>query len=238
MFDQVEQTTPDDNLARLEAALPKLAPALEQKHLGIALSQAQTALKPFEPQLRQLDALTDAAALLWEYLDLNRRDLEDIADELDELASEMEEASTQYELNGITKTFPNTASKHIPRYNRTVHAMVRRYSAKELSSLGALGRLLVKIGQSEIGHKLQKLETDAKRLEQTSPSALAEGIRAIQAQKTTTQAEVTALAKEPEVDVFLSALSRSQCSLGHVTPKVLEWLDRLGAREQFRVLSA
>lgn len=237
MLDTPDQKGPDDKLERLEEALPKLASALEQKHLGIALQHAEAALRPFDAQFQQLEALTDAACLLPAHLELSRRDLEDIVDDLDELANEMEEASTQGELNGIASDFPQISQRHIPRYNRIIHSMVGRYSTKELSNLGALGRLLGKIGQAEIGQRLQKLEVDAKRMEQTSPSQLADGIRSIQEQRIQAQAEVTALAKEPEVDSFLIALSRSQCSLSLVTPKVLDWLDALNARDQFRVLS-
>lgn len=238
MLDEPGQIAVKDNLVRLEEALPNLAAAQEQKRLGLALQQAQSALQAFEGQLAQFQFLGKATELLAEFLEPVRRDIEDVVDEVEELAAEMEEADSQHELYSISQSFPALAQKHIPRFHRAVLAMVGRYATKNISSLATLGKLLVKIGEKEVGEKLQKLETDVRRLEHVSAAALPGGIEAIETQRVATQAELTALAEDPEVDAFLMALSRGQSSLTLVTPKVLVWLDKLNARDQFRVLSA
>lgn len=236
MTDSAEAASAD-NLLLLEEALPKLGPALEQRRLGVALRQAIDVLRPFDGQLAQLTSLASATSLLADYSEANRRDVEDVAEEIEELAEEMEEADSQADLTGVVKGFPTLAQRHIPRFHRAVSAMASRYVSQNITSLGTLGRLLVKIGATDVGERLIRLETDAARLPNSPALTLPVSVAAIEQQRADTQAELKALAKDPEVDAFLIALSRGQSSLRLVTPKVLDWLDALDARDQFRVLS-
>jgi hypothetical protein len=96
----------------------------------------------------------------------------------------------------------------------------------------------VQISHDKVGQKLIDLGTSATRLTQISPRQIAPGLKEIEEQREAAQAEVTAFTKEPEVNAFVTALSRGQASLSLVTPKVLDWLNDLGALGQFRVLSA
>ena len=237
-MNQVEpQGGTSDKLCLLEEALPKLGPALEQERLGAALKQATATVSTFEGQLAQFEALATAADKLSDYVEHDRQAILDLIDEVEELAAEMEEASTQAELDGIAKGFPNLQARHIPRFHRIISGIIRRYVAKNISSLGTLGRLLVKIGATEVGERLQKLEADASRLDNASALSLPKSLDLIEEQRKSTQAKLTALAKDEEVNSFLMALTRGQSSLTLVTPKVLDWLDGLNARDQFRVLS-
>jgi hypothetical protein len=227
-----------DPLVRLEEIEPKLSAALDQKRLGVALDEANLALKNFDGQLTTLEALTEAAQLLSDYLELSRRDLEDIANEIDEIAQEMVSADSQFELSTIARSFPTLDQKHIPRYNRAINGMVIGYSSKNISGLVALGRLLAQISHDKVGQKLIDLGASATRLTQISPRQIAPGLKEIEGEREAAQEEVRAFTKDPEVSAFVMAISRGQASLSLVTPKVLDWLNHIDALGQFRVLSA
>ncbi len=233
-----DEPAPSDKLTALEELLPRVRAAVEHKRLGEALREAVTVLRPFETHLGQLNSLTSSCEILVDYVQHFARQIEPILHEIDEIAQEMKEANSEHELKGLIADYPTLSQRLIPRFNHAVGSMAERYVYENIRSLGTLGRLLTKIGEIEIGERLEKLEKDAAELTHTAPSKLPPALESIERQRTARQAELKQLAGDPEVDEFLMALSRGQSSLRLVTPKVLDWLDQIEARDQFQVSSA
>jgi hypothetical protein len=227
-----------DTLSALEAALPRVHAALERKRLGDALKRAVAVLQPFDAHLTNLNSLTRSSEILSEYVGPYASQIRTVLEEVEEIAEEMQEADSEIELNGLCHDYPALSARLIPRLNQSIGHMADRYVSENIRSLGTLGRLLAKIGEEELGSRLQKLERDAGELRHTPPSRLPPALESIEEQRRARQAELKELAGDPEVDQFLLALSRGESSLKFVTPKVLDWLDQVDARDQFRISSA
>ncbi|UKJ75444.1 hypothetical protein [Azospirillum brasilense] len=231
MLDQVT-----DKLDQLQAKLPQLAHALEQKRLGDALRRAIEATRNCEAQVAKLRALSKAGALVAAYAMEQHEALEEVVENVIYIGDILRAAQDSAALDEAVRDYQDL-DKEVMRLQRAVRTMVERYATAELRPLAALGSLLSRIGQPQLGDQLVMLETTALAALRGSPLDLPTGIAAIQADATRLMNELHTLAKDDEVDAFLLALAKGQASLQLVTPSVLTWLGEQRALDKFRVLS-
>ena len=227
-----------DNLLDLETAIPQLAAALEQQRLGSALQKATEALTSFEYKLSRFEALTIAAELLLDQLSSDRSQLTEIIEDLEEVADLIAGAEDKTELDSVAREFPRV-DRSLVRFHRVVVSAMERYAGAHLTWLGVLGKLLVRMGQNELGLDLQRLEEEARRIGTSANSQQLPGqIAAIKERREVLQGEIRTLAKNPEVDAFLVTFGSGQTRLSSVTPAVLTWLSEHNALDLFRVSPA
>jgi hypothetical protein len=227
-----------DNLLDLEAAIPQLATALEQQHLGSALKRATEALVPIEYQISRFQALTTAAELLLDQLFSERSQLTEIIEDLEDVADLIGAAEDKTQLDLVAREFQRIV-RAIASFHRIVLGGMERYTGAHLTWLGVLGKLLVRMGQNELGLNLQRLEEEARKLAtNTNAQQLPAQIAAIKERRAQLQSEIKTLAKDPEVDAFLQTLGRGHTLLSSVTPAVLAWLGEHNALDLFRVSPA
>lgn len=231
-------TEPVDNLSELETAIPQLTTALEQQRLGSALKRATDALASVEYQISRFQALTTAAELLLDQLPSDRSQLTEIIEDIEEVAELIAGVKDRSELDLVPREFPRV-ERAITRFHRVVVSAVERYAGAQLTWLGVLGKLLVRMGQNELGFNLQRLEEEARKVATSANSQQLPGqIASIKERRELLQGEIKTLARNPEVDAFLGALGSGQTRLSSVTPAVLTWLGEHNALELFRVSPA
>lgn len=227
-----------DNLLDLETAIPQLAAALEQRRLGSALQRATAALTSFEYKLSRFEALTIAAELLLDQLSSDRSQLTEVIEDLENVADLIAGAEDKTELDLVAREFPRV-DRSLARFHRVVVSAMERYAGAHLTWLGVLGKLLVRMGQNELGLNLQRLEEEARQTATSANSQQLPGqIAAIKERRGVLQGEIRMLAKNPEVDAFLVTFGSGQTRLSSVTPAVLTWLSEHNALDLFRVSPA
>jgi hypothetical protein len=225
-----------DIVDRLEQCLPALSGALEQKRLGNALEQALKAAAKLEYQSAKFHALVRTAEILHEFMPGGAA-ISEVISEIEDLGRSMHEASDSSSLSSLAREIPDV-EKTIVRFHREVLTMLDRYTARHISPLIALGRLLDRIEAGSLGQKLKTLENDATLVKNGLPTELPNRVTALDSKRIELLGELKALANDPEVDAFLRALGYGRTSLTLVTPKVLKWLIDQGATDKFFIVQA
>jgi hypothetical protein len=202
------------------------------------LKRATEALAPFEYQISRFQALTAAAELLLDQLSSEGSQLTGIIEDLDDVARLIAGAEDKTQLDSVAREFQRVV-RAIASFHRIVLGGMERYAGAHLTWLGVLGKLLVRMGQNELGLNLQRLEEEARKLAtNTNAQQLPGQIAAIKERRAQLQSEIKTLAKNPEVDAFLVMLGSGQTRLSSVTPAVLTWLSEHDALDLFQVYPA
>lgn len=231
-------TESGDNLLELETAIPQLAAALEQQRLGSVLKKANEALASFEYQLARFQALTISAELLLDQLSSEGSQITEIIEDLEDVADLIAGAKDKSDLDLVAREFPRVG-RSIARFHRVVLHAMERYAGAHLTWLGVLGKLLVRMGQNELGSNLQRLEEEARKVAtSTSWQQLPDQVAGIKKRRGELQSEIKTLAQNSEVDAFLVTLGSGQTRLSSVTSAVLTWLGEHNALDLFRVSAA
>jgi hypothetical protein len=226
-----------DSVDRLEQYLPKLAVALEQQRLGHALEEVLSSAKGLEYHLNRFHALVSSAVILRDFMETRAVTITEVISDVEELGTSMASAADQASLLSLARYIPDV-EKSISRFHREVLAMLERYTTRHIHPLIALGRLLDRMGAGTLGQKLQKLESEAAQVRSGPPLELPKRLESLDTRRIELLSELTALAKDPDVDAFLRALGHGRTNLKLVTPTVLKWLADQGALDKFFVTSA
>jgi hypothetical protein len=223
-----------DPLLRLEAALPLLKGAVEQQHLGKALSAATTACADVPRKSERLRSLASAFAQLPEYLSHREGDILDSVDMILDLGKTMESATEIQHLETIVRDVKRLDTA-LSTLHRSALALTEIYAREHVAPLSALERLLRRLGREEVANAIGLLRV----MESGLPSAgllLPEKVAALQLARDALSSDLTRLASDPEVDAFLTGFAtKGSVTLSLVTGKVLEWLGDQSALDQFTV---
>lgn len=223
-----------DQLLRLEAALPLLKGAVEQQHLGKALSAAVIACEDVPRKLERLRSLASTIARLTEYLPQRADEILDSVDMILDLGKAMENASEIQHLESIVREV-RSLDTALSSLHRSVLALTQFYAREHVAPLSALERLLRRLGREEVANAIEQLRV----MESGLPSAgllLPEKVAALQRERDALSSDLTRLASDPEVDAFLTGFATNgSVTLSLVTGKVLEWLGNQSALDQFTV---
>ena len=223
-----------DPLLRLEAALPLLQGAVDQQHLGNALSVATTACADVPRKTERLRSLASTFARLPEYLSQRKGDILDSADMILDLGKSMESASEIQHLETIVREVKRLDSA-LSTLHRSALALTEVYAREHVAPLSALERLLRRLGREEVANAIGLLRA----MDSGLPSAgllLPEKVAALQDARDALSSDLTRLASDPEVDAFLTGFAtKGSVTLSLVTRKVLDWLGDQSALDQFTV---
>lgn len=223
-----------DVLTRLEEALPLLQPAVDQQHLGKALTQASNATADMPRHIERLTALRATLALLPAYFDRRSADIRDVADDILDLGDMMHKAESADDLDRIIRDV-RKMEQYLSILHRTVITLTEAYCRDHVAPLRALEGLFGRLGRADLVRAVEEL----RRQEAVLPSAgtmLPQKLAELQEARQSLASELTALASDPEVDIFLTSFARAgTVPLGLVTAKVLDWLADQSALDQFMV---
>ncbi|MEJ1156639.1 hypothetical protein [Prosthecomicrobium sp. N25] len=223
-----------DPLLRLEAALPHLKGAVNQQHLGKALSAAVTACADVPQRLDRLKSLADTYALLPDYLGLRGADIKDATETILDLGERMESATQPEDLDAIVRDIKRLDAS-LNTLHRSAQMLTDAYARDHVAPLGALERLLRRLGRDQDANSIGQLRTIASSLP-TAGRALPEKLKALQDARLALTSDLTRLASDPEVDAFLTGFAtKGNVKLSLVTRKVLDWLGDKSALDQFIV---
>lgn len=227
-----------DNLEKLEASLPILSAALDQRRLGLSLERAVQATQKFDYQIKRLEALTRTAEVLRELI--SPRQVDDIKEATlvaEDLGDLMASADDGARVDLVTRDAPSL-EREIARFHRAVKEMFERFVVLNFASLNSLGQLLTRMGQTDLGSRLQRIDENARNSIQSSALEWPAKLEILQSERAALQDELRQLASNSDVDAFLLAVGRGQTSLRLVTPAVLRWLEEHDALDRFHVASS
>lgn len=223
-----------DPLLRLETALPHLQGAVNQQHLGKALSAAVTACADVPQRIDRLKSLAETYALLPDYLGQRSGDIKDATETIFDLGERMESASEPDDLDTIARDVRRLDTP-LSALHRSALMLADAYTREHIAPLGALERLLRHLGRVEVANAIGQLRAMASGLPSASLS-LPEKLKALQDARDALTNDLTRLASDPEVDAFLTGFAtKGSVKLSLVTRKVLDWLGDQSALDQFIV---
>ncbi len=223
-----------DPLVRLEMALPNLQGAVDQQHLGNALSAAVAACGDMPQRIARLESLATALSLLPGYLSQRRADIKAAIEEILELGEAMEGAANPTDLDAIGKDV-RKLDQQLSQIHRSALALVEAYSREFVAPLGALEKLLRKLGRDAVANAIAEL-TIIERGLASAGHALPDKLKQLLDARAALARDLTTLASDPEVDAFLTAFAKKgSVTLDVVTQRVLKWLADQSALDQFNV---
>lgn len=223
-----------DSLTRLEAALPLLQSAVDQQHLGKALTRASGATADMPRHIERLTALGATFVLLPDYLKGRALDIRGLAEDILDLGDAMKAAESSEDLDGIVRD-AQKIDQFLSALHRAAVALAGVYCRDHVAPLRALEGLFGRMGRTDLADAVEQLYKKESALA-SAGNALPMKLAELQDARTSLASELTALASDPEVDAFLTSFARGgSVSLSLVTAKVLDWLGDQSALDQFTV---
>lgn len=223
-----------DSLTRLEAALPLLQSAVDQQHLGKALTRASGATADMQRHIERLTALGATLALLPDYLDGRALDIRNVAEDILDLGDAMKAAESSDDLDDIVRDV-RKIDQFLSALHRVAVALASAYCRDNVAPLRALEGLFGRMGRTDLADAVDQLHKKESALA-AAGNALPAKLAELQDARKSLASELTALASDPEVDAFMTSFARvGSVSLSLVTAKVLDWLADQSALDQFTV---
>lgn len=223
-----------DPLLRLEAALPHLQGAVNQQHLGKALSAAAAACADMPQKIERLGALSTTFSRLPGYLSQRAGDIADPIEMILDLGETMESAAEVPHLEAIVRDVKRLDAA-LSTLHRSALTLTDAYAREHVAPLSALERLLRHLGREEVASAIGQLRLLASGLPSAGLS-LPEKLKALQDARDALSSDLTRLASDSEVDAFLTGFAtKGSVTLSLVTRKVLDWLADQSALDQFTV---
>jgi nucleotide-binding universal stress UspA family protein len=230
-----------DPLLELETLAPLIPAAIQAQRLEQALGRAVEKVAEVPRQAARFQALVEAAVRLGVANDTNaRRPLQEAVEEAENIGDLLEGARTPEDLQYVSDDFPKLVGAL-----RSLDIVVRQYwrltVSNEFQSLLSVGDLLTRIpGTQALGTRLRSISQEAQLLAERNPPAeqLAPEIQRLRNTRAQLDVELHQLSSNPDVDAFITAVARDTATLAHVTPPVMDWLQRNDALEAFAVRGA
>ncbi len=227
-----------DNLVELEALLPSLPQAVEQRRLGDQLRTAADKLKGAPQQTAKMSVLFDLAEVLSgpdtvdlrEAVDRARRTAREVGESLSEVD---DEDKLRHALWAYEKEF----TPAVQTFDRALRNRVKAKAQSDYQPLVAYGALLGKIGATaELGQRLTAFGAKATGpVDQLQPEDLLKVVQERAREFERLQEDRAALVGADSVGAFLNALAERRASLDMVTPEVWAWLKENDALGQFSI---
>lgn len=224
-----------DTLLELRAMLPSLAPALERRRLGEALSQIAAVVRNADAEIERLKAVLDLARLIA----FPHQDLSDLLEAALAAGQALASATTSDELRTASdaykdflKTLPSVGMQVARHWKNDV-------VAKNYRPLISFGVLLEKVENlASLGREMRECGEAAANTQMVKWPELRDEVMRLEEQLSRLQRERTErVGAIPAVGEFLIAVGNNTATLALLTPAVLEWLDENGALQSFRVIS-
>lgn len=227
-----------DALGELERLAPSIRAGIDARRLQTSLGRAADKLLDVPRQAKRFEALVDVAMALGANADASaQRSLKQAAEEANELGEMLEDARGPEDLQYAMEELPKL-SQALQRLDAVVRQLWRGLVATDFQSLVTVGDLLTRIERiRNLGERLAEVGRQALALADRTSTAeqLAPEIQKLRERRTALDAELHQLTGNPEVDAFLAAVTRDGATLAHVTPAVVEWLERNEALDVFAV---
>jgi hypothetical protein len=227
-----------DPLVELETLVPSISAAIQARRLEHTLGRTVDKLADLPRQAARFEALVEASQVLGGAEKSSTKNLlDEAADEVDAIGKLLEEAQTPEELENIDREFSSLAVA-LRGLDVSVRNLWQEKVQGEFQSLVAVGELLTRIASTEdLGNRLRSLGGDALALSERKPTAeqLSPEIQRLRARRAAVDKELHELTGSPEVDFFLTAVTRDVATLAEVTPVVMSWLQNNDALETFVV---
>lgn len=226
-------------LLELEILAPKIPAALERRRLGDTLGKTATKVSDAPRQAERLAALSRAASELGARTNATVAEaLKRACEEADEIGVMMAGAKTTSDLEAIREDYAKLGNA-LTRLDNEVRAYWSRVVLPDFQGLGAIGDVLARIKHTAgVASELKSLAAEAGEIvTRTNAEQFATTVAKLKTQKAALESRLQRMTEHPEVDAFILAVPRG-ATLRDVTPAVLDWLDKYGARDAFLVRGA
>jgi len=227
-----------DTLLELESLLPRIAPALEARQLGAILDRVTMRAKDVEHQGQRCQALVTMAVALDGFQNLTVRTAAQKAiNAVRTTGDDLKTASNVASLEIVLESLDDLANT-LKDFDQNVRSVWADRVRSEYTSLIPVGRLLQHIsGAQSLGQELAQLGERATTLTNRiqTATAMAPDIEKLEADRRSLLARLKEVTANPEVETFITAVTRGQATLQFVTPGVLAWLSDKDALGAFKV---
>lgn len=227
----------NDKLVELEESLPQIGPALERRRIGESLGKAVERLREADRTIARFRAVLDIAyETEFNREPLQADTLQELLDEADALATDLERALSADDLNHVEAMYGDFI-KSLSSVDRSLRGHWNRIAERDFRPLIAIGGLLENIGiAGDLGRRLRACGEEAIGIREGVPAEqLRAAILRVRETRARLENERTSVTKNVEVDSFLTALADGRATLRLVTDGVREWLNRNGALDRFGI---
>lgn len=227
-----------DVLLELEGSIERILPAKQARKLGSILEKVTEKSADVERQGQRCQALvTMAAALGGLTTPKVASDARTAIEAVETVASDLTAAADVEGLELVLESLPEMANA-LRDFDQSVRNVWAERARSEYVSLVPIGQLLQHItGAEALGQDLARLGSRAIALAEKpqQATAMAPEIAQLEAERTLLLAGLKEVTANPEVETFVTAVTRGQATLELVTPGVLQWLGDRAALGAFRV---
>lgn len=226
-----------DPLVSLEALLPDLPAAVEQRRLGDGLARATAALKTSTRQIERIEALLELAQdLAYGSDEVQAETVEAVRDEAREVGGHFEAAETPLNLDKAVQQYERDLSPAVHNLDRNVRQHWQLVTARQFQPLVAVGELLSRIDAgSDLGKRLAACGASASTPTSLTGRPLLEHVQALLRERERLQARRREEHGEGDIAAFVNALAENRASLGMVTEEVRAWLEENHALNKLKV---
>jgi hypothetical protein len=226
-----------DVLVALEALLPDLPAAADQRRLGDRLSQATQTLREAAQQARRLRAVLQIGEAVGFGAGPDQREMvQELRQTALDVAEALERADDPESLRTAVWDYEKSLLVALANVDRAVRVQWRGVVANRFQPLIGFGDLLSMIdGVSDLGRDMTACGRRAQALDGGSAEELAIQIQALLADFDRLQAERATAIGAGDVGTFLNALAERCATLAMVTDEVRAWLETNQALDQFSV---
>lgn len=227
-----------DILLELESSLSRIAPAREARQLGSILNKVTEKSADVERQGQRCQALVAMATALDGFADPKVTTAARAAiDAVRTTGAELTTAADVDDLEIVLESLIDLANA-LRDFDQNVRLVWADRSRTEYTPLIPVGQLLQHISGAEtLGQELAQLGARATALasRNQTAAAMAPDIEQLEADRRRLLARLKEVTANPEVETFITAVTRGQATLQLVTPGVLGWLSDRGALGAFKI---
>jgi len=228
-----------DRLEALEAMLPDLPAAVDQRRLGERLTKTVAALSEADAQITRLSALLELTIEVEfghspEQLAL----LNEVREEALNVGADLCNANDEGSLRDATFHYQELV-KGLARLDQSVRAQWRTLLAERYRPLENFGELLTSLDDvADLGRRLKECAAAAASISTTATARqLSDQIRALNQRFALLQSERGKVIGAGEVGDFLNALADRRANLSLVTQEVRNFLEANHALDRFKILA-
>jgi hypothetical protein len=228
-----------DSLETLEALLPKLPAAADQRRLGDSLTQAVQDLRDAANQTRRLRALlTLADQLGYGATPEQRGALQTVREAAEDVGLALEEAKDEESLKLAVFDYQKSFIPALTVLDRGAREQWSSTVRDRFAPLVAFGELLEKVGVEDLGRRMASCGRRATSVTGGSAEELGGAVSSLLEELARLQAERAEKIQEGEVGEFLNALAERRATLAMITPAVRAFLEGNQALGRFSVSAA
>lgn len=227
-----------DVLLQLEGSIERIVPAKQARRLGSILEKVTEKTADVERQGQRCQALVTMAAALDGFR--TPKVANDARSAIEAVKTTASDLNTAADVDGLDQVLEGLVemANALKDFDQSVRNVWAERSRSEYVSLIPIGRLLQHISGAEtLGQDLAQLGSRAMALAEKpqQATAMAPEIAQLEADRAILLARLKEVTANPEVETFVTAVTRGQATLELVTPGVLRWLGDRAALSAFKV---